>query len=107
MIHKVQESTGEQSVWVRLSRLQAGLILKLLEMPSDADVAKSVETQLADYDDSRREPYLAAARTSFEREGDVEFDNDAVISMERNNEEGAYVQAWLWVERERAFHDKE
>lgn len=42
--------------------------------------------------------YRRAARAEYHREGEVEIDNNAVIS--RGDDPGAYVQAWVWVSHE-------
>lgn len=41
------------------------------------------------------EKLVAKARDEWEREGEVEFDDDPVVS--RGEDNGAYVQAWVWV----------
>jgi hypothetical protein len=38
-----------------------------------------------------------AARYCFESEGFIEIDEDAIVSI---SEEGAYVEAWVWVSKE-------
>ena len=50
------------------------------------------------------------ARTQYEREGEIEIDDDAGVSFAHDHErgepchnadpDGAYVQAWLWVDLE-------
>jgi hypothetical protein len=44
--------------------------------------------------------YFTLARDQWQEEGEVEIDDDAVVSMSEEGEEvtGAYVQAWVWVE---------
>lgn len=39
--------------------------------------------------------YRAKAREKYGREGEIEIDDNAVIS--RGDDKGAYVQAWVWV----------
>ncbi len=39
--------------------------------------------------------YIEAARRQYEKEGEIEVDETAVVS--RGEDEGAYVQAWVWV----------
>lgn len=48
----------------------------------------------------RNEKIIALAR-KHEREGEIEIDDDAVVSEGDDN--GAYVQAWIWV----SFYDTE
>lgn len=45
--------------------------------------------------------YRAAAKRLKEREGELEIDPGAKVSRaEGDDEQGAYVQAWVWVDRE-------
>ena len=49
-----------------------------------------------------RPDYLALARAQWARDGEIEFDNNAVVSLpdaEDGPELGAYVAAWVWVDR--------
>lgn len=41
------------------------------------------------------EQYIEAARAQHEREGTLEIDDNAKVS--RGDDNGAYVQAWVWV----------
>jgi predicted component of type VI protein secretion system len=42
----------------------------------------------------------ARAKTVFEREGELEFDEDAPVSLAKENYgRGAYIQAWCWVDK--------
>jgi hypothetical protein len=45
-------------------------------------------------------PYLKAAHEHHDREGEIEFDDTAIIS--ESDDEGAYVMAWVWVTDEEA-----
>jgi hypothetical protein len=46
---------------------------------------------------------IEAARRIFQEEGTIEIDDEATISRaEKNPEQGAYVQAWVWVTDEEA-----
>ncbi len=49
-----------------------------------------------EYTDSQ---FVEAARELYEQEGEIEIDDNATIS--RGDDDGAYVQAWVWVN----FHD--
>jgi hypothetical protein len=40
--------------------------------------------------------YLARAKDEWHRDGEIEIDDDAIVS---ESDEGAYVQAWVWVSR--------
>lgn len=49
-----------------------------------------------DNDNSPSDEYtVIRARTLWHREGEIEVDPNAVVS--RGNDNGAYVQAWVWV----------
>ncbi len=39
--------------------------------------------------------FRARAKEMYQQEGEIEVDNDALIS--RGDDEGAYVEAWVWV----------
>lgn len=40
--------------------------------------------------------YRALAREQWHRDGEIEIDEDAVVSV--SDDDGAYVQAWVWVD---------
>lgn len=42
------------------------------------------------------ESFRALASQQYEREGELEIDDDAVVSVGPDSD-GAYVQAWVWV----------
>lgn len=42
-----------------------------------------------------RSRYLPEAKAAYEEEGEVEIDDNALVSA--GSEPGAYVQAWVWV----------
>ena len=50
-----------------------------------------------------RPDYLALAREQYQSDGEIEFDPGATVSIDEDaepgTEEGAYVQAWVWVDR--------
>lgn len=47
---------------------------------------------------------IAAARQLHQEDGHLEIDDNAVVSRSEDNEaEGAYVQAWLWIDDEEAW----
>jgi hypothetical protein len=50
-----------------------------------------------------RQDYLALAREQYQSDGEIEFDHGAVVSIDEDvpsgTEEGAYVAAWVWVDR--------
>jgi hypothetical protein len=54
---------------------------------------------------SEREAYyFTLARDQWQEEGEVEIDDDPVVSMSEDGEEvaGAYIQAWVWVDNPNA-----
>lgn len=42
------------------------------------------------------EEFIKAAREQYQQDGEVEIDDNAVVS--RGSDNGAYVQAWVWVD---------
>ena len=57
---------------------------------------KSVDS----YEEHMEEAYLKAAKKLYERKGSIEIDRNATVSL--GEEDGAYVQAWVWVDGEAA-----
>jgi hypothetical protein len=51
--------------------------------------------------------YRARARQTRGRDGDIEFDEGAEVSMndDPHGSEGAYVQAWVWVRNAEGAED--
>lgn len=45
----------------------------------------------------RRKAILLLARQCYEDEGTIEIDDDAKLSEVEDGDNGAYVQAWVWV----------
>jgi hypothetical protein len=43
-----------------------------------------------------QEEAITKARAQYEREGEIEFDDQPKVSM-ADPKRGAYVQAWVWV----------
>ena len=41
--------------------------------------------------------YRKRAKELFQEDGRIEVDEDAVVSSNKDGDEGAYVQAWIWV----------
>ncbi len=68
-----------------------------LQSPFHADLQATIQTQLNDFDAEDRAEIIDEARASYAEEGSVEIDDDAILSR---SEEGAYVQAWVWVGKE-------
>lgn len=54
-----------------------------------------------DIDPDKRAAYIAAAREHYEDAGELEIDDDAVVSIseDQEGEQGAYVQVWAYVDK--------
>jgi hypothetical protein len=51
-------------------------------------------------DDDVTRAYRAAAKDWWNREGEIEVDDDAIVSV--SSDGGAYVGAWVWVSEDQA-----
>lgn len=49
-----------------------------------------------DLTDPRAQAYIKAARENYHADGELEFDDETMVSM--GSDEGAYVMAWKWIE---------
>lgn len=67
----------------------------LKDINPESDLYKRVQAQLAEADQGA--PYLEYAKDRLHRDGELEFDDDAVVST---CDAGAYVLAWVWVDRD-------
>ncbi len=95
-----REDLETSSRSVLLQAEQARKILRVLtavpDEPGAHEAISLLEELLADSEERRA--YVAAAREKHASdEGDVEVDEDAVVSI---GNDGAYVQAWTWVPKE-------
>ena len=61
----------------------------------DADLKALVEAVEACDGEEKAPYYRDRAKEKWEREGEIEIDDEAVVSVSSDN--GAYVQAWVWV----------
>ena len=53
-----------------------------------------------------RKQMIAAARSLYQSEGEIEIDDNAKLSRaEGNPDDGAFVQAWVWVSDEEASQE--
>lgn len=68
---------------------------KAVKKPSP-ELRKAIEAVEEHLSDSRRQKILDLARATLAREGELEFDDDAIASEGDDN--GAYLQAWAWVD---------
>lgn len=50
---------------------------------------------------------IAAARSQYQTEGEIEIDDNAKVSRaEGNPDNGAFVQAWVWISDEEAKQER-
>jgi hypothetical protein len=49
---------------------------------------------------NKERDYIEAARREYQLEGEIEVDDNAIVSTNDDGEDGAYVQAWVWVPNE-------
>lgn len=68
---------------------------KAVEKPSP-ELRKAIEAVEEHLRDPRHQKILDLARVTLAREGELEFDDDAIASEGDDN--GAYLQAWVWVD---------
>jgi len=68
---------------------------KAVKKPS-LELRKAIEAIEEHLNAPRRQGILELARATLAREGELEFDDDAIASEGDDN--GAYLQAWAWVE---------
>jgi hypothetical protein len=95
-----REDLETSSRSVLLQAEQARKILRVLtavpDQPGAHEAISLLEELLADSEERRA--YVATAREKHASdEGDVEVDEEAVVSI---GNDGAYVQAWTWVSKE-------
>jgi hypothetical protein len=65
--------------------------------PVYGDIASTIMTQLNDFKSDDRAKIVAEAKAEYSEDGRIEIDDNAILSR---SEEGAYVQAWVWVGNE-------
>jgi hypothetical protein len=68
---------------------------KAVKNPTPA-LRKTIKAAEKHLNDPRRETILELARRTLAREGELEFDDDAIAS--EGNENGAYLQGWVWMD---------
>jgi len=68
---------------------------KTVKKPS-LELRKAIRALEEHLTDPRRQKTLELARATLAREGELEFDDDAIASEGDDN--GAYVQTWAWVD---------
>lgn len=94
-------------MWVNLRDEVWNKVLKLLhghgKLANEATV--EIMTAKADLADEEHNYYRELADDKKARDGELEFDSDAVVSL--GNDNGAYVMGWAWVEDDREQEDEE
>jgi len=70
---------------------------KALSLAEANTIASFVQLMTDKYDPKLIRLYQEAARKQYNRDGEIEIDEDvAVVSI--GDDEGAYVEAWVWVD---------
>jgi hypothetical protein len=72
--------------------------------PIQQMAANGLSKAIKEASESRTEQeaeYFDAAKDAWERAGEIEIDDDALVSLSEDSEDvtGAYVQAWVWVDK--------
>lgn len=90
----------KQNAFIRVPVESLPTIKDALRTAGFEQAAADVEMFARDYTDpdanTYRQKWLERARDTVEKEGEIEFDNDATISHSDAN--GEYVLGWVWVE---------
>jgi len=68
--------------------------------PAAEAIAKRIEESVANRKDPQLAEYVGAAIELFAKDGELEVDDDAVVS--KGGDAGAYVMCWRWVSDEDA-----
>ena len=85
--------------WVQLTDEEMQTIAAIIPLCGDSAIASVIANKM----DAKLHPatpevdadYLAAARERYGRDGELEFDDEAVVS--HGSDPGAYVMAWRWI----------
>ena len=97
---------ADHATWVSFTAEEVGLLLDHLEggRPLNEDECSKLASRLNTYlaDDTKDQRFRDAAEDlAWVREGECEIDDHAVVSP---SDDGAYVMAWVWVDRDVAFN---
>lgn len=82
------------------ARTLAALIESGKETEKDLETFLQVVKECDSDPDGEKAKYRTLAKQVYESEGDLEFDNDCIVSAPEDDEEGAYVQCWKWIPKE-------
>lgn len=89
---------------VKLTKEEFANLMRLSKMPAVEQIRHAINLieslqdvieRIAAEESAVKARYIAAARKLYEREGELEFDDDPVVSL--GSDPGAYVQCWRWV----------
>lgn len=81
--------------------IRARELVEHMSRGAAAEIIKGLQDSLAnavrdaDAAGDLNERYRAAAKVRWEREGEIEIDDSAVVSI--GDDGGAYIHAWVWV----------
>ena len=85
-------------MWIQIDAKALNTVIAALNVTNNQELAKKLKEKT---DEPRNAHlYRSAADDKLCRDGEVEVDEDAVVS--KGEDDGAYVQAWLWVSDELA-----
>lgn len=90
---------------ISMSKAEMAAILATTDPALDGLRAKVREYQVVDFEATSQERDIYILATRLAREGEIEFDGDAAISMGSDN--GAYVSGWNWVKFDGTPFDRE
>ncbi|MBS1722524.1 MAG: hypothetical protein JSS66_05895 [Armatimonadetes bacterium] len=96
-----------------LTNNQTELVLEALKAfkTNDPDKAKAIEAEITRFEAAiveQTSDVLTVYRDEAKRravEGELEVDDEAIVSMAEESPRGAYVQAWVWVDKEDVASD--
>lgn len=90
----------EQPMFLRLPLKCRQVVIDALNAAGFLQEAKNCKEFTEDYADpgrnANREAWLALAKGTVAKDGEIEFDSDATIS--HSGDKGEYVLGWVWVE---------
>lgn len=84
--------------WAHFSNEDLPAALKALRAEKLHHQAR--EAERVNKRDKIDEQFFKAAKDKRQKDGEVEFDDDAIVSV--SEDKGAYVMAWVWISDEEA-----
>jgi hypothetical protein len=82
-------------MWIQLERNQVDQLGALADKVGMRDVSKRLRDAIDVYDSNTTDEYRSRAKETIAKEGDLEVDDDASVSV--GDDDGAYVMAWQWI----------